>query len=437
VRAAGAALSALFLVIGLSGTAVAGQPADDPGVKVAPGVFVVSASDLAGDRGGSGAHSGPPRSPRIVGGEATTIEEWPWQAAVTLNDAIYTGNGFARQFCGGTLVAPTIVITAAHCAYDLPFLADPADSEDNDFDDVSNFASITGRTTLSTTQGQESAWSDFHFFADASGNPLYNPQTSQWDVIFAELASSSPSATVKIAGADEASFWAPGDENAFATGWGTLVSGGELLLGKQDTLRKVQIDMLPDSTCGSATSYGSEFDPETMVCAGEFLGGQDTCQGDSGGPLVVPIGGGAFRLVGDTSFGAGCGLPNFPGVYGRVAQDPMCTALRNGIQAEAGVDVVGAGGCRPAPPDTQITKGPKNKTKKKKATFEFTSTQPGSSFECAVDGQSFKVACTSPFKVKVKKGRHTFQVRAIDATGATDPSPASDTWKRKKKKRKK
>jgi trypsin len=435
MRAAGAAIAGVLALLAPAGAAFASPQEADPGVKVAPGVYLASASELAeGGASASGANVPQPRSsPRIVGGSATTIEEWPWQAAVTENPfppASNPGNGFQRQFCGGSLVAPTIVITAAHCTFEV--------FGSSGFDDPINFASITGRTTLSNNaQGQESAWTDYHFFVDGSGNQLFNPNTMEWDVVFAELASPSPSTPIALAGADEAASWAPGDENAFATGWGTIFFMGP----SSDTLREVQIDMLADSVCGAATSYGSDFKPETMVCAGEALGGQDTCQGDSGGPLVVPVGGGAFRLVGDTSFGNACALPNFPGVYGRLAQDPMCGALQNGIQAEAGVDVVGPGGCRAAldaaPPETLITKGPKNKTKKKKATFEFTSSEPGSSFDCTVDGRSPKAPCTSPIRVKVKKGRHTFQVRATDPAGNADPTPASDSWKRKKKKKRK
>jgi hypothetical protein len=89
------------------------------------------------------------------------------------------------------------------------------------------------------------------------------------------------------------------------------------------------------------------------------------------------------------------------------------------------------------PPDTQITSGPKDKTKKKQATFQFTSSEPGSSFDCTIDGRSLKTPCTSPVTVKVKRGRHGFQVGATDASGNADPTPASDTWKRKKKKKKK
>jgi hypothetical protein len=89
--------------------------------------------------------------------------------------------------------------------------------------------------------------------------------------------------------------------------------------------------------------------------------------------------------------------------------------------------------CPPAP-ETTITKGPKDKTKKKQATFEFTANEPGATFECALDGKPFSV-CTSPDTVKVKKGKHTFEVRAKDAGGNIEGTPASDSWKVKKKKK--
>ena len=89
------------------------------------------------------------------------------------------------------------------------------------------------------------------------------------------------------------------------------------------------------------------------------------------------------------------------------------------------------------PPETQITKQPKDKTKNKIATFEFTSSEPGSTFQCKLDGETQFKACGSPFTVRVKKGRHTFQVQAIDQAGNADSSPATDGWKVKKKKRRK
>jgi hypothetical protein len=93
--------------------------------------------------------------------------------------------------------------------------------------------------------------------------------------------------------------------------------------------------------------------------------------------------------------------------------------------------------CDRVAPETQITKGPKDKTKKKTANFHFAGTDARAiaSFQCSLDGAAF-VPCTSPRKVKVKKGRHLFSVRAIDQTGNIDGSPATDTWKVKKKKKK-
>jgi CSLREA domain-containing protein len=86
------------------------------------------------------------------------------------------------------------------------------------------------------------------------------------------------------------------------------------------------------------------------------------------------------------------------------------------------------------PPETTITRKPRNKTKKKTATFEFVASEPAT-FTCTLDGRDQFKPCTSPTKVKVKKGRHKFEVRAMDAAGNADPTPASDRWKRKKKRR--
>ena len=91
-----------------------------------------------------------------------------------------------------------------------------------------------------------------------------------------------------------------------------------------------------------------------------------------------------------------------------------------------------------APPDTTITKAPEDKvkTKKKQAnvTFEFGADE-AATFECSLDGGPF-AACTSPDTLTVKKGDHSFAVRAVDTAGNVDASPASDTWKVKRKKKK-
>lgn len=94
------------------------------------------------------------------------------------------------------------------------------------------------------------------------------------------------------------------------------------------------------------------------------------------------------------------------------------------------------------PPDTKIDKGPKKKLRSKKArkkvTFEFSADEPGTSFECSVDGTAF-APCTSPFKTAGKEikasQKHTFSVRALDAAGNADPTPSSQSWKLKKLKK--
>jgi hypothetical protein len=87
-----------------------------------------------------------------------------------------------------------------------------------------------------------------------------------------------------------------------------------------------------------------------------------------------------------------------------------------------------------AAPDTQITAGPKAKSTKRKANFSFTSTEPGSTFECKLDDAAF-AGCSSPNELKVEKGKHKFEVRATDTSGNVDPTPATLAWKVKKKKK--
>jgi hypothetical protein len=79
------------------------------------------------------------------------------------------------------------------------------------------------------------------------------------------------------------------------------------------------------------------------------------------------------------------------------------------------------------PPNTKLGKHPKQKTKKRKAKFAFSSTEPGSSFQCKLDRKQFK-PCSSPNTVNVKPGQHTFRIAAVDAAGNRDPSPVKFSW---------
>jgi hypothetical protein len=111
-----------------------------------------------------------------------------------------------------------------------------------------------------------------------------------------------------------------------------------------------------------------------------------------------------------------------------------------------GCPLVAAGtadGCpdETVPPDTtaptvSITSGPKAKTKDKTPTFTFTSNDPTARFTCSIDGKP-AVSCTSPHTTsKLKKGKHTFAVVAIDPAGnASSPDTQTFTVKKKKRKR--
>jgi hypothetical protein len=90
----------------------------------------------------------------------------------------------------------------------------------------------------------------------------------------------------------------------------------------------------------------------------------------------------------------------------------------------------GGGGEPPAAvaPQTKLGKHPRRKGTGRTAIFTFASSQAGSRFECALDKRPFR-RCSSPFKAKVRPGRHIFGVRAVSAQGAADLSPAIFTWK--------
>jgi uncharacterized protein (TIGR03382 family) len=81
-----------------------------------------------------------------------------------------------------------------------------------------------------------------------------------------------------------------------------------------------------------------------------------------------------------------------------------------------------------AVPDTSIVSGPSGDTESTSATFDFSSTESGVTYECNLDGAGF-VPCPDPATFTgLAEGSHTLQVRARDSAGNVDPSPAVTTW---------
>lgn len=233
------------------------------------------------------------REPRIVGGSAADPLQHPWQV-------LLEPDGY---LCGGSLVHPRIVLTAAHCVVD----------DDGAVLAPSDIVAHLGRRDAESG-GTALQVRDVHV---PDG---YDPVTVADDWALVTLGRAAPAANViKIAGAGEEALWASG-RRAVVTGFGATSQGGPA----SAVLKQVTLPLRPDADC--ARVYGRDYDTALMLCAGFDSLGQDSCQGDSGGPLTVPSDRGR-RLVGVVSYGDGCGA-GVPGVYTRVAGPVLRAAIQ-------------------------------------------------------------------------------------------------------------
>jgi secreted trypsin-like serine protease len=251
----------------------------------------------AGSIGAGPADASSAGTPRIVGGDEASTTTTPWVVALT------TSGG--QFFCGGTLVAPTKVVTAAHCVTTPMFNSGVAAKS------PSSLRVVAGRTDLRSYDGVEvrvsSVWFDPKFRDVGAGD----------DVAVLTLARTVPYRTLPLVAAGDTAGYAPG-VMATVLGWGRLAEGA----GPSPTLQSVQVPVVADKTCAAEES---DFDANAMVCAGYPQGGRDACAGDSGGPMVVD-----GRLVGVVSWGDGCARAGKPGVYTRLTsyQDEVSAQLR-------------------------------------------------------------------------------------------------------------
>jgi hypothetical protein len=85
-------------------------------------------------------------------------------------------------------------------------------------------------------------------------------------------------------------------------------------------------------------------------------------------------------------------------------------------------------------PETELRQSPPRRTRNRTAGFQFTSTTAGATFECSLDGAPY-ASCTSPATYRVRRGRHSVAVRAVDADGNVDSTPATATWRVRKPRR--
>ncbi|MFD5630811.1 S1 family peptidase [Streptomyces sp. NPDC127072] len=213
----------------------------------------------------------------IVGGTTTTTTAYPFVMQIT--------DASQNQFCGGTLVSATKVVTAAHCMVG---------------ETTSSVRVVGGRTYLNGTNGTVSRVSKIWI------NPGYTDATNGDDVAVLTLSTAMSYTPASYVTSSQTGVYATG-ATARVLGWGTTSANGS----SSNQLRTATVPIVSNTSC--ASSYGSDFIAGDMVCAGYSSGGVDTCQGDSGGPLLI---GGV--LAGITSWGEGCAEAGYPGVYTRL-----------------------------------------------------------------------------------------------------------------------
>ena len=215
---------------------------------------------------------------QIVGGTRASTSTYPW--------VVYLATSSGSQYCGGTLVAPNKVVTAAHCTVG---------------DSPSVVRVVAGRDDKRSTAGVVARVTKIWI------HPSYVDATQGNDVSVLTLDRDLTQATLPIATSSDTALYTAGTSSTIL-GWGTTSSGGSA----SRYLLKATVPLTSNATCSSA--YGSDFKAAHMVCAAYAQGGTDTCQGDSGGPIVA-----GGKLIGATSWGRGCALAGYPGVYSRVA----------------------------------------------------------------------------------------------------------------------
>lgn len=238
--------------------------------------------------------------PRIVGGAPATLGEIPWQVGLYEQDG-----GQLVLVCGGTLIDAKWVTTAAHCFAEHQDIVVKAGVVDK--------TSLTGAQLVSVKR-----W---------IVHPGYQRNTLDNDIALLEL--NTPVDLIACGAACQAidpvtSRHVEGTmglaNRGTISGWGNRTSG-EFVFGNEDYPDLLEFADVQIVDCLAGTFYRKEDVTSNMFCAATPDYSRDACQGDSGGPLVVanPDGTPAPLLAGIVSWGGGCAVEGYPGVYTRVA----------------------------------------------------------------------------------------------------------------------
>lgn len=224
----------------------------------------------------------PRQIPRIIGGNEASPHSLPY--AVSLQDS-------QGHFCGGSLIARHVVLSAAHCQ-------------------GGKYSVALGKHDLDQNGGQKIMMSR------ERPHPNYNDRTTDMDFMLVFLTQPATlNSDVGLVELNSADSTPSVGGKVTVMGWGdTHISDNISQLS--GVLMKVQVNVISNSACDNSGDGRDDYNgqiTQNMLCA--KANQQDSCQGDSGGPLVQ-----GSKQVGVVSWGIGCAHPNFPGVYARVSK---------------------------------------------------------------------------------------------------------------------
>jgi secreted trypsin-like serine protease len=365
-------------------------------------------------------------TPRIVGGQAApSIAAFPFQAALYIQQLGLTIGGLdiggSEAFCGGEIIDPVQILTAAHC-----LTQEGTKTAVN----AANVVALTGSAMLPSNQPTGPTG------LAITVDPAYNPSTMDDDIAIVTFAqplytgAPRPDGTATVApvplitSADAAVFANPNAtpaEPVTVSGFGETSpppANGADTGAISSTLQDVQIHLVPDSTC--ANDYaGVAAITGDQICAGEPSGGKDACSGDSGGPLVVDLASPAdppadYALAGTVDFGVSCAQAGYPGVYVRIAS-PAITSFITGTAATVGQSLIPP--IITTPPVTATATTPAGTAKAASVTVHALHTS------CTASGCVVRVATVGPAALTATINRTRVHVHATGREHFTVTAP--------------